>query len=53
MRNSHVFEAGGDTVNFVIGFLIALAVGMTGIGGGSFTVPALVPFAGLPRVERR
>ena len=27
---------------FLIGFLIALAVGLTGIGGGSFTVPALV-----------
>ena len=31
----------------VIGFIIALAVGMTGIGGGSFTVPALVLIAGL------
>jgi uncharacterized membrane protein YfcA len=31
----------------VIGFFIALAVGMTGIGGGSFTVPALVLIAGL------
>jgi uncharacterized membrane protein YfcA len=33
-------------MNFVIGFLIALAVGMTGIGGGSFTVPALILLAG-------
>src|ERR1700674_3456182 len=32
----------------LIGFLIALAVGLTGIGGGSFTVPALVLIAGLP-----
>ncbi|HZP32749.1 MAG TPA: sulfite exporter TauE/SafE family protein [Candidatus Acidoferrales bacterium] len=32
---------------FVIGFVIALAVGLTGIGGGSFTVPALILFAGL------
>lgn len=31
-----------------IGFLIALAVGLTGIGGGSFTVPALVLLAGVP-----
>src|ERR1041385_392428 len=31
----------------VIGFIIALAVGTTGIGGGSFTVPALVLMAGL------
>ncbi len=33
-------------MNFVIGFLIALAVGLTGIGGGSFTVPALILLAG-------
>src|SRR5271168_1289115 len=32
----------------VVGFLIALAVGLTGIGGGSFTVPALVLLGGLP-----
>lgn len=31
----------------VIGFIIALAVGLTGIGGGSFTVPALILFVGL------
>jgi uncharacterized protein len=35
-------------MNYVIGFLIALAVGLTGIGGGSFTVPALVLLVGLP-----
>jgi len=35
----------------VIGLLIALAVGMTGIGGGSFTVPALVLLAGLASGE--
>jgi len=35
----------------VIGFFIALAVGMTGIGGGSFTVPALVLIAGLTSGE--
>jgi uncharacterized membrane protein YfcA len=38
-------------MNFLIGFLIAVAVGTTGIGGGSFTVPALVVLAGLPAVE--
>jgi uncharacterized protein len=32
---------------FLIGFVIALAVGLTGIGGGSFTVPALILFVGL------
>jgi hypothetical protein len=35
----------------VIGFMIALAVGMTGIGGGSFTVPALMLLAGLTSGE--
>jgi uncharacterized protein len=34
--------------HFVLGFLIALAVGLTGIGGGSFTVPALLLISGLP-----
>jgi len=32
----------------LIGFAIALAVGLTGIGGGSFSVPALLLVAGLP-----
>jgi hypothetical protein len=50
MRDSHIFEAGG-VMNFVIGFLIALAVGLTGIGGGSFTVPALVLLAGFSAAE--
>src|SRR5487761_26593 len=35
-------------MHFIIGFVIALAVGLTGIGGGSFTVPALGLIAGLP-----
>src|SRR5271170_7772077 len=34
-------------MNFAIGALIALAVGLTVIGGGSFTVPALVLLVGL------
>lgn len=34
-----------------IGFAIAFAVGLTGIGGGSFTVPALLLFAGLSAGE--
>ena len=38
-------------MNFLLGFLIAVAVGLTGIGGGSFTVPALVLLAGLPAGE--
>ena len=35
-------------MQIAIGFLIALAVGLTGIGGGSFTVPALMLLVGLP-----
>ena len=38
-------------MNFVIGFFIAIAVGLTGIGGGSFTVPALLLLAGLTAGE--
>lgn len=38
-------------MNFLIGFLIAVAVGLTGIGGGSFTVPALILIAGLAAGE--
>jgi uncharacterized protein len=34
--------------HFILGFLIALVVGLTGIGGGSFTVPALLLISGLP-----
>jgi uncharacterized protein len=37
--------------HLLLGFLIALSVGLTGIGGGSFTVPALLLVAGLPAVE--
>src|SRR5580700_7287591 len=46
MRNSHLLHT-GRKMNFLIGFLIAAAVGLTGIGGGSFTVPALVLIVGL------
>src|SRR5260370_5612428 len=38
-------------MNFRVGLLIALAVGLTGIGGGSFTVPALILLAGLTAGE--
>jgi uncharacterized membrane protein YfcA len=38
-------------MNFLIGFLIAIAVGLTGIGGGSFTVPALLLLAGVTAGE--
>ena len=35
----------------LLGFVIALAVGLTGIGGGSFTVPALLLIVGLPAAD--
>jgi hypothetical protein len=38
-------------MHYLLGFLIALAVGLTGVGGGSFTVPALVLVAGLTAGE--
>ena len=38
-------------MHFLLGFLIALAVGLTGIGGGSFTVPALLLIVALPAGE--
>ncbi|MGA7622654.1 MAG: sulfite exporter TauE/SafE family protein [Candidatus Acidiferrales bacterium] len=38
-------------IHGLVGFVIALAVGLTGIGGGSFTVPALVLIAGLTAGE--
>jgi uncharacterized membrane protein YfcA len=40
-------------MNILIGFLIALAAGMAGIGGGSFTVPALVSLVGCPPARLR
>ncbi len=36
---------------YLVGFIIAIAVGLTGIGGGSFTVPALVLLTGLTAGE--
>jgi uncharacterized protein len=38
-------------IHLLLGFLIALTVGLTGIGGGSFTVPALLLIVGLPAGE--
>ncbi|MGE5323739.1 MAG: sulfite exporter TauE/SafE family protein [Actinomycetota bacterium] len=35
----------------LLGFVIALAIGLTGVGGGSFTTPALVLLAGIPGAE--
>jgi len=38
-------------IHLLLGFFIAVAVGLTGIGGGSFTVPALLLLVGLPAGE--
>lgn len=38
-------------IHLLLGFAIALSVGLTGIGGGSFTVPALLLLAGLSPAE--
>jgi uncharacterized membrane protein YfcA len=38
-------------MQILIGFMIALCVGMTGVGGGSFTAPALVLIVGLSGAE--
>lgn len=35
----------------LIGFVVALIVGLTGVGGGSFTTPALVLLAGISGAE--
>src|SRR3989442_14141443 len=50
MWNPYIFRE-GRMMHFLIGFVIAVAVGLTGIGGGSFTVPALVLIAGVPASE--
>jgi uncharacterized protein len=51
MRNPHALGADGALIYSLVRFIIALAVGLTGIGGGSFTVPALVLLAGLTAGE--
>src|ERR1700740_357502 len=50
MRNPYVFRE-GQLMHCLVGFLIALAVGLTGVGGGAFPVPALVLLAGLTAGE--
>jgi uncharacterized membrane protein YfcA len=48
--NPHLFGENAVT-HLLLGFAIALAVGLTGIGSGSFTVPALVLLVGLPAAD--
>src|SRR5258706_2443040 len=50
MRHSQL-SGESRQMSFFLGFLIAVAVGLTGIGGGSFTVPALVLIVGLTAGE--
>src|SRR5579859_5844959 len=50
MWHPHIFPRRA-MMNYLVGFLIALAGGLTGVGGGSFTVPALVLLAGLTAGE--
>src|ERR1700681_2040186 len=50
MWNPHFFGESGVT-HLLLGFVIALVVGLTGIGGGSFTVPALLLLVGLPAAD--
>lgn len=38
-------------MQILIGFIVALSVGLTGIGGGSFTTPALVLLCGISGAE--
>jgi len=38
-------------VEVLLGFVIALAIGLTGVGGGVITAPALILFLGLPPIE--
>src|ERR1051325_9698862 len=35
----------------LLGFAIAVAIGVTGVGGGVITAPALILFLGVPPVE--
>src|SRR6202030_2164212 len=48
--NPHLF---GESVvtHLLLGFAFALVVGLTEIGGGSFTVPALLLLVGLPAAD--
>src|SRR5215472_13681050 len=50
MRHPHFYGA-KRLMQVLIGFVIALIVGLTGIGGGSFTTPALILIAGISGSE--
>src|ERR1039458_1555763 len=57
MRHSHrssakaigrVISCEGDGMQYLIGFIIALFIALTGVGAGTVTVPVLVLFLGVP-----
>src|SRR5512146_2406891 len=50
MRYSYLLKTGA-AMTVIIGFIIATVVGLTGMGGGTFTTPALVLLVGLPAGE--
>src|SRR6267142_1088284 len=50
MRYPH-FHQSGRIMQVLIGFIIALIVGLTGVGGGSFTTPALALLSGISGAE--
>src|SRR5215471_15670038 len=53
VRDSYVFGADGrgGHMEIAIGFVIAVMVGLTGVGGGSFTTPMLVLVCGISGAE--
>jgi len=38
-------------MEIIIGFLVALSIGLTGVGGGTITTPVLILFLHLPAGE--
>lgn len=44
---SYGFSEGGYPMTFLVGFLVALAVGLTGVGAGSITAPVLILMFGI------
>ncbi|PYP89226.1 MAG: hypothetical protein DMG65_14045 [Candidatus Angelobacter sp. Gp1-AA117] len=50
MRHSYLYREKW-LMQVLIGFVIALMVGLTGVGGGSFTTPALVLLVGISGAE--
>src|SRR5438105_10233895 len=45
------FQLSDDPMEFAAGFLIALAIAVTGVGGGVITAPVLMLFFGMPPAQ--